>query len=545
MQNSGERFDEGESGAEKPRENIWQRTLSKIRFRGDKNRGETAKISETPRALQSATEEASKREEVEAPKKEAWEAWAEERGVKIAEEVVEKSGSEEIREPFVREYVELQRGIHDAPKRGEGVEMDAVYENISKQLSTALSKEAVFVNYARRFGMDEEKMELFRDRVYPAIERRDPEARPLWGMMAAWAGDEGDWYGVTEFMVETMVTKATPANLAKLGMIEKTVPASAEKHAKNRGDSLDIEGILILNHDFIHNEVPGAHEYVHMMVEYHDAAEAYRAAKREGRESEELKARKEEAKEKLRTLHHDLSEKYEYYGKGEKRFAEYMGFDFDEDLERPLGNFSVATHRNEEAAIEVLRRLDKNTEPSELTRPATGDAELDKAILEAEGSFEAAGRLISLVNERLSGQLGKAELEVLDIQLMNYTDRVATLVMRKISKKDWAELMDDPGFKEMCRFLEITSQTGEYRSKEFEEFWERTRKVNIDEPEVIREAYRKVAERRLSQISGFSRSESKFVRENVGMIWSGNLNNEILRLHEGPAAERGKSEKSR
>ena len=69
--------------------------------------------------------------------------------------------------------------------------------------------------------------------------------------------------------------------------------------------------------------------------------------------------------------------------------------------------------------------------------------------------------------------------------------------------------------------------------------------MNIDEPEVIREAYRKVSESRLAQISGFSRSESKFVRENVGMIWSGNLYTEILRLHEGPAAERGKSEKSR
>lgn len=383
--------------------------------------------------------------------------------------------------------------------------------------------------YAKIHPIDNRRVEAYIKNVVPLINKKDTEVQRLWddhGRMLGFASVffKGDRFCASDFCIHALTSEVNPTNIQELLLARRDV--SADNYAtyeQNREDAYELEGILISYRGFIHREAPGEHEILSRMLKFYDTR---------NNPEEHTKA---EAK---------LREIYKIYGPESRdnySLGDYM-FNLDnyerEEEQRKGNGFGTG---RKEMVVDALRRLVKNTEPKLLEKPEVEDEYLNNLIQdmylninkqtgEAYVDFKEVGKIVERMNELLKEHRGETGIKPSEVKTLAFVERIATFAMRGISEKDRQELPFDPDFKEICRFAELTSQSGEYNESNFESFWNIFRRIrDFGNKDELTEHFQMLSSRRLSQLRGLP-EKTPFLKQKAAALWSGNLNNELLGL---------------
>jgi hypothetical protein len=388
-------------------------------------------------------------------------------------------------------------------------------------------------NYFRSHGLDAKRVEGFRANVFPLIEANDSEVDGMVDATNAFPMHYGG-FGVSDYNMHCLVSEVSPRYTAELIQAYREIPTSSfSRFEQNRQDAAALMGALWRGRDWIHDELPGIHDVVSAMLDYY-----------ESRDDETARAEKEAAL--LRVI-------------AEKPYAGLIG-DFSLDLanyEKPIkkrvGRYNDGKVLEEtEPAIDVLRRIVKNTEQVTLEKPHTEDEGLN-ALLEqldvrpnertgeVHVNWNQVGELVRYTNDLLRTRQGQIGMRPSMIAALAYIEKIATYSMRGVGRKDWQELPYDPHFKEICRFRELVSSADGYSENDFENFWNGFSRVPYPEegysrlaPDytVLREHYRRLQTRTLRKIDGLAKMyiSNPHTAYLTGALWSGNLNHEIVGL---------------
>lgn len=383
--------------------------------------------------------------------------------------------------------------------------------------------------YGVNHGLDMERLVAFRDRVFPMIDQNDPNVESLMKASNSF-GSSPDTFGISDFTIHCLVLDANPRNIRDLMQIYREIPTSDfARFEQNRNDAAALMDILWRGRDFIHDERPGIHELLEAMVAYYDS-----------KDNPELNG---EAKKRLQAIVDQRFESSDYYM--------YGGFDgklcmdlsnYDRKVVRNI-NYGFETQYDHQPAIDVLRRLEQNTRQTSLEKPKCGIEEIDSMIDslkvvefnngEVGVSFNDTARIIEKFNEYLAQHQGETCLDPKIVQSLSYMERMATYAMRGISKKDYAELAFDPGFKEICRFSELTSGNDNYSKAGFEQFWNSfVSEFSKDWPNNIGSKYQPLVSRTRNRVGKLAESYKSqgAPRYMIDSLWSGNLNHELVGL---------------
>ena len=333
------------------------------------------------------------------------------------------------------------------------------------------TKSGVFQSYCKNHGMDKDTITGFRESLIPAIDQNDPELSPLYHSSNSWGMRKGD-YGISDFMVESMISRINPRNIRDIMQANRLIPTGDYvKYEQNRRDAIALQGTLWAGRDFIHDERPGIHGLFVAMVDMYDAYKS-------GDHNDYLEKRKA-----LTDIIRDNNEHPDdYLWSG---FDGDLALDIDNYDRQIIGEVKAGTDDSEEydtKAIDILRRLRDNTELSMLERPETGDEELDEIIENIYlrpsetgdtlyADLRETGKLTQKMSDILSEMQGSIGIKPSMVQALSFTERVATYALRNISETDYRELPFDPDFKQIVRFSEITCSPNKFSEIGFENFW--------------------------------------------------------------------------
>ena len=436
------------------------------------------------------------------------------REIEEAIQVTANEGAPEVFEQYYNAYHELENSPNNR--------IDSSKWN---------TKSGLLRSYAFNHDINAQRLQAFHDRVIPAIESGDPAYDSLVHSSNSFGTAPGE-FGITDYTIHVLTSETNPRNVRDLMQTYRTIPT--EDYAKfesNRRDAIALQGVLWDGRDFIHDERPGVHELIGAMVDFYDS-----------KDNPETHAKKTAKLQKVVNTRLDPKNRYFYGGfDGEKCFdlANY-----DTILE---GTVRADTRSDEDydqvPAIDVLRRLEENTRQISLEKPHSGDAELDALIEKAMVSqsqdgenfvdFQSAGELVTRANQILAEKQGGVNLTPSFIKTLSYIERVETYAMRGISHKDYQELGFDPGFKEICRFHELTSTNRPYSEGNFEQFWRGfMTEFGRDWPNNVTSAYGRLSQHILSDLESLAKSynEQGAPRYMTDSLWSGNLNHELVGL---------------
>ena len=388
------------------------------------------------------------------------------------------------------------------------------------------TKSDILERYVCGHGMSEGVVSGFREVIFPAMERGDEEAESIIKGGNAYGCSVGE-YGVADYAEECLLSSYRPKDIDKLVRIYHEIPTSDYSiFEQNRKDASRLQGTIIGGRDFIHDERVGTNEVLTAILDYYN--------------------------------NHDSSEAAEYKNKlGELESKYHFGvlpYAFDlKEYEKPVGymsDFNVAKEGNpNERAIDILRRLVKNTAPNLLESPKTKDSELNKLMAginpvlneqtgEVSVDIKEVSPAVKKINELILEQKGKQGVYPSMVSAVAFLDKMSAYALRSASKKDIKELAFDPGFKEIARFSQLTSSI-EYNENDFENMYRRmTDKISeaygeddIDSLVVV-DGYRILSQHILKNVQQLSKeyaSKSTTARFSDA-IWSGNLSDELIGL---------------
>lgn len=434
------------------------------------------------------------------------------------------------------EYTEDDDGFSKKVERGAKDLSDAIkVADLSKNdqaidvYMDVVIKNDLLKQYAILHGIDDKRADAFFENVVPLIDKKDLEVSRLWSnpeyIQFSFANpfSNGTEFRAGDFCIHALTSEINPTNTQELLLALRDVSADTfAAYEQNRSDAFEIEGVLLQSRSFIHRESPGEHEILSSMLKFYNT-----------------KGNPEEhaiAKDKLR----DVLDKY---GLGCHSYAsgDYM-FDLD-NYEKVVGQRGSGgqLHNTKEKAVDALRRLVENTDPKILDKPKVSDTQLNDLIQnmylsvnkqsgEAYVDFKEVGKIVRRMNELLKDRQGTTGIKPSEVKTLAFVERVATFAVRNINEKEKRELPFDSDFKEMCRFAELTSQNGEYDESDFESFWKKFEKINdFDDKNELAEHFKMLSQRRLSQLNGLT-EKTPFLKRKADALWSGNLNDELLRL---------------
>lgn len=388
------------------------------------------------------------------------------------------------------------------------------------------TKSQVFGRYVRDHGIKSGTIKGFNDVVFPLMEQKDEEVKPIIEGGNAYGTTIGA-YGVADYIEECLLSSYNPREIDKLIRIYHEIPTSDyEKFEQNRKDAARLQGTIIGGRDFIHDEMPGANEVLVAIKDYY-----------EHRNSDDG------ANYKFRLV--ELEDKY--------RFGVLPNAFNLEAYEKPIEYMSEHNHAKEgdanETALNILNRLIENTRPNLLEAPRTKNEELNKLM---EGispivngqtgkvlvNFDKVGVAVTKMNEILLQNKGKQGIYPSTISAIAFLDKMSAYVLRDVSRKDLQELPFDSGFKEMVRFSQLTSSM-EYNENDFEnkyrqivdKFNEAYGDDGIDSSGIV-EGYQVLSQQILKNVQGLSKNyASKSVTARFSdAVWSGNLSDELIGL---------------
>lgn len=385
----------------------------------------------------------------------------------------------------------------------------------------------VLCSYVRQHGLREDTVAGFRENVIPLIESKDPEVETLIQGGNIFGTGDGE-YGIGDYIEECLATRVNPKNIDWLIRLYHEIPTSDfAKFEQNRKDALRIEGSIIGAHDFIHDERPNTHEILKTIEEYYDSR------------NDEI-------------AHKAAAEKLIKFEE-EKHFHLTPNVFDDEAYDRPIKYMADYQHgkegRPDERAIDILRRLVKNTAPDLLNAPKTKD--------------EVLNQLFKDINPRINEETGKIDLDIEEVapavvrinQLLEenqntlglfpstisavaYLDKMSAYALRGLSKKQAQEIVFDPNFKEIVRFSQLTSSDG-YDKPKFESQYNKILKEastaygenGVDDSK-ISEALKDLSQMILKNADALAKVYKEEGKNQSGSIWSGNLSHELIGLFE-------------
>lgn len=387
--------------------------------------------------------------------------------------------------------------------------------------------------YCARHGVSDDVIQGFRENILPMVEAKDEEVTTLLIENNSWGMNPGD-FGISDFVVHSLVSRVNPANMHELMMAERLIPTGDyNRFEQNRRDASALQGTLWRGRDFIHDERPGLHELFTAMVEMYDAKDDF-----------EKFEKKKEALEDIVRIRLDERNGYHYSGfKGDLCFN-LENYDKLITKTTDAWNDRQGRVRYNEKAIDILRRMAKNTSALLVEKPTTDDAELNELlgrinprISERDGTvfvdFRRASKLVEKMNKILIERQNTLGLRPSMVQALSYTEKMATYAMRELNNNDYKELAFDPGFKEMIRFAELTSSAKPYSESGFEQFYQGfMHNFSRSYKEDGKPNYSKIVMHEIDNIVELSK---KYKEENkppymIDSIWSGNLINELMNL---------------
>lgn len=387
-----------------------------------------------------------------------------------------------------------------------------------------ITKHPLLGRYAKVHPIDNRRVEAYIKNVVPLIDKKDVEVQRLWddqNMIGGFASVffKGDRFGASDFCIHALTSEINPTSIQELLLARRDVSADDyTAYEQNRNDAYELQGTIIDYRGFIHREAPGEHEILALMLKFYETKD---------NPEEHAKAEAE-----LHAIH----EKYSDYSLGDKMF-DLKNYEKEEEQRKING---LPTGKKEKV-VDALRRLVENTDPKILEKPKVEDVQLNDLIQNMHlginkqsgkvyVDFKEVGKVVKRMNELLKEHQGKTGIKPSAIKAIAFVERVSTFAMRGISKKDRSELPFDSDFKEMCRFAELTSQSNKYDEADFENFWNRFSRIKgfEDEAELLGH-YQMLSSRRLAQLRNLP-EKTPFLKKNADALWSGNLNDEFLRL---------------
>ncbi len=381
-------------------------------------------------------------------------------------------------------------------------------------------KEGIF----RRRGFTPQRAKAWIDNIENNSEDDD---LAVFHMHHAAAPNKNDW-GIAEFTAECLIGDITPRNICELIQINKKIPSSElEKFEQNRVDAVALENIIYPSRTFIHTQHPGVHEFISAMIDYYDTKDDEEAHR--------------EANEKLENAL--KMRKSSPYGKSYRNFEKYI-FNLDnydrscQAVDTWSGTNAAEQHKTvSDKAIDILRRLEKNTRPNAPEIPTTKDPKLNKLLEAAKihvaengkeyTDWRAIGDLLSNLNGYLISRQGENGMPPSQMHAIIYADRAATVAMRDITQKEWRELFFDPTFKEIVKFRDLTESYDNFSSADFERFWNYFSDAPAGETDTnISAQYYRLSMHIFKQLTKLS----KHRQGSTDDLWSNNLTHELIGL---------------
>jgi len=396
--------------------------------------------------------------------------------------------------------------------------------DVDNELGGFITKDYLLRSYFKAHGLDNKRVQGFKNKLFPLIANNDPEVRNL-GTGNSYPMRYG-WFAISDFITHSLVSEVNPKNVRDLIQAYYEVPTSDfAKFEQNRKDALMLEDVLWAERSWIHDEVPGVHGLLVAMLGYYDAQDNKNAC-------QEKRGAIVDAVKRLPINYQD--------GIGD--LSEYCLNlkNYDRPVAQQERVYTISNGGGE-SAINVLRRLVKNTEQETLDKPRTGEEELDVLLQQLKAqpnkqtgeiyvNWRQAGELVTYVNKLLLNCQGEIGMRPSMVQALAYTEKMATYAIRGVGYKDWTELPYDKYFKEFVKFRDLTASANRFDEKEFERFWGYF--VKMDWPDDIEKTYKKLSCRILKQMDKLATSynKSQYTARMVNSLWSGNLTGELLSL---------------
>lgn len=346
--------------------------------------------------------------------------------------------------------------------------------------------------------------------------------------------------GVADYLTACYVQSATPRHIHELIMQHDSLPGlNKERFFQNREDARVLatddnngeENSIFYSRDFIHNQMPHAHEVLVYQWAYQKIGrgEAFSDEERKmfaqiGQTAPAEGLNETDRKELLDNLGQEYLAFLEKNPELTEVILGYPGFYIkNEDLaegesrdnlspekihlahERALQKFAFDLEKYDhevelldtasnttvkEKVSDVLWRLVKNTDSMTIEAPKTGDSELDAMLEKLDLSVNEQGdcpielrdlqKIMPAVNEKLKAMQNKREMNPQLIDGLSYISRAANYALKDIDAKELRELFYDPTFKEIVRFHSLTWQEGPYSEGDFESVWRKFSQIDMD-----------------------------------------------------------------
>ena len=422
-------------------------------------------------------------------------------------------------------------GISENEDSGEffGGYMEYLDELINggEKITKYETRAQVFCRYVNDHGVEAGTVEGFRNVIFPLLEQRDDEVRPIVEGGNAYGVAVGT-YGVADYVEECLLSSYNPKDINKLVRIYHEIPTSDyEKFEQNRKDAARLQGTIIGGRDFIHDERPGINEMLVAMKDYYD--------NRESDSVDDYRRHLEELEEKYHFGVLPNAFNVEAYEKP----IEYMGSGYND---AGVGN-------PDETALDVLNRLIENTRPNLLKVPGTKDAELNELMEkisptlnertgEVSADFDRVCAAVTKLNEIILQNKGNQGVYPSLISAVAFLDKMSAYAIRSASKRDLQELPFAPGFKEIVRFSQLSCSM-KYDESDFDKkyqqiidkFSEAYKDDNVDSS-LVADGYRMLNRYILNNVQDLSKhyTSKSTTKRFSEAVWSGNLSDELIGL---------------
>lgn len=298
--------------------------------------------------------------------------------------------------------------------------------------------------------------------------------------------------GIGDFKYETLTTRPTPDNLARLMQYYKEMPTTDWKiFNQNRLDGLAIQNLnkiysqnkgLENLRDTIHSQRPQTADLISAMVKYYDAT------------------KKNKNIEETKSFMFNLNKKNLNYEIEEKYLANTQNYEVQVPHEEEP--------KIKEKVIDILRRLDKNMHQS-MNLPKISDPILRKSAKAASNNKDNLGEFLTLLNDKLETDInnGKVGISPEMIHLLVWTDKKCTETINSMDYEYQRAAYKSEWFKQAVKFSCLTSRGRKHFSSDaFERFYNKNPNISS-----------KTMYKKLSNLQhGFlRRNQKQFIKEGV------------------------------
>ena len=360
-------------------------------------------------------------------------------------------------------------------------------------------------HYVRIHKLEKQAVEGVQKKLLPAIQKKDSAVEILQKQTNSW-GMRQDDFGIADFICQCYMTAIDPLHLNELMMISREIPTSdIAKFEQNRLDGLTLSAPFGALRDFIHDQRPLVHETIQTMVDYYD-----------DKSGSQIKLK-------------NILLKTEGYLASEKRMIPI--------LDKELYDKPIAERKTKLLIkpIDILRRLNKNTQPIETIPPITPDHELNKKIsifMESKKQLnyipeKPLQEIFTHINNLLQEMVKTNEIGIHPhiINVISWLEHEGCQFVKNLFYEEQLSAYKKKWFHELIKFEQLTMSPRTFDEKQFQQF------VDTITQSDMRTAYRLVQERALDDIYHLAKHyKEKGKTERIEALWSGNIIDALIEL---------------